>query len=34
MLDSLEKVLEANKGTIGMAISGVTSSVASRRRGR
>ncbi len=34
MLDSLEKVLEANKGTIGMAISGVTSSVASRIRGR
>jgi putrescine aminotransferase len=34
MLDSLEKVLEANKGTIGMAISGVTSSVASKIRGR
>lgn len=34
MLDSLEKVLEANKGTIGMAISGVTSSLASKIMGR
>ncbi|HOO12083.1 MAG TPA: aminotransferase class III-fold pyridoxal phosphate-dependent enzyme, partial [Bacillota bacterium] len=34
MLDSLEKVLETNKGTLGMAISGVTSSMASKIRGR
>ena len=34
MLDSLEKILETKKGAIGMAMSGVKSSIVSKLKGR